>query len=105
MSADASMTEHRTVPDEVAPRDPKGCGPGRRVCLAAIRAYQGLRAGSPSPCRFYPTCSAYTAEAIERHGVWRGIGLGLRRIVRCRPLGGRGIDLVPDAVGRRKARR
>jgi putative membrane protein insertion efficiency factor len=103
MSSDASLAEHRLAPGEVAPRGPKGPGVGQRACLAAIHAYQGLRSGSPSPCRFYPTCSAYTAEAIERHGAWRGVGLGLRRIVRCRPFGGRGIDLVPDAPGRRKA--
>jgi putative membrane protein insertion efficiency factor len=70
---------------------------GQRAALAAIRAYQGVRAGAPSPCRFYPSCSAYAIEAIEQHGARRGVLLAIRRVARCRPLGGRGIDLVPPA--------
>jgi hypothetical protein len=72
-------------------------GPAQRALLASIRAYQGLRSGHVSPCRFYPSCSTYAAEAVERHGAWRGGLLALRRIGRCRPLGGHGVDLVPDA--------
>jgi uncharacterized protein len=68
-----------------------------RLALGLIHAYQGLRAGKPSPCRFWPTCSAYCAEAIEEHGLGRGGLLGLRRLLRCHPFGGRGIDLVPRA--------
>jgi len=67
----------------------------RRLALGLIRAYQATRAGKPSPCRFWPTCSAYCAEAIEEHGLWRGGRLGLRRLLRCHPFGRRGIDLVP----------
>ncbi|MHB8220184.1 MAG: membrane protein insertion efficiency factor YidD [Acidimicrobiales bacterium] len=104
MTPDVSL-DTRQGADLVIVRTARGRGVGRRASLAAIRAYQGLRTGSPSPCRFYPTCSAYTAEAIERHGAWKGIGLGLRRIVRCRPFGGRGIDLVPETIGREKDRR
>jgi putative membrane protein insertion efficiency factor len=78
----------------------------QRALLGAIRAYQGLRRGHVSPCRFYPSCSAYAAEAVERHGALRGGLLALRRITRCRPLGGHGVDLVPevaDAPARRHA--
>ncbi len=46
-------------------------------------------------CRFEPTCSAYALEALRRHGALRGGWLTLRRLARCRPGGGRGIDDVP----------
>jgi putative membrane protein insertion efficiency factor len=66
-----------------------------RAALGLIALYQGLRAGRPSPCRFYPSCSTYAQEAIETHGFGRGGWLAARRLARCHPLGGRGIDLVP----------
>ncbi len=69
--------------------------PGTRAALAALRAYQAARAGYASPCRFYPSCSAYAVEAVERYGAGTGLWLAARRIARCRPLGGRGVDLVP----------
>jgi hypothetical protein len=47
-------------------------------------------------CRFQPTCSAYALEALEKHGALRGSWLALRRIGRCHPFGGSGIDNVPD---------
>ena len=47
-------------------------------------------------CRFLPTCSEYSQEAIRRHGVGRGTLLALRRIARCHPWGGSGFDPVPD---------
>lgn len=51
----------------------------------------------PSSCRFYPTCSAYALEALEKHGVLGGGWLTLRRILRCHPFGGCGCDPVPDS--------
>lgn len=74
------------------------------VLRAIIRLYQVLHMGRPSPCRFEPSCSAYAVEAIERHGAARGTWISMRRISRCRPLGGRGFDPVPLEVRSRKAR-
>lgn len=48
-------------------------------------------------CRFYPTCSSYTREAIEVHGPWRGGWLGVKRIARCNPWCEGGVDEVPPA--------
>ena len=61
----------------------------------AIRAYQYLAAGRPSPCRFDPSCSSYALESIEVHGPVRGTALAVRRVARCHPWGGQGYDPVP----------
>jgi hypothetical protein len=69
---------------------------GVGVVLAALRAYKLLI--SPlftGSCRFHPSCSDYMAEAVTRHGVYRGLRLGLRRLSRCLPFGGHGYDPVP----------
>ena len=46
-------------------------------------------------CRFHPTCSEYAVEALRIHGAWRGSILAVKRIIRCNPWGGSGIDNVP----------
>lgn len=46
-------------------------------------------------CKFYPTCSMYTREAIAEHGAWYGMLLGIKRIGRCHPFTNGGIDVVP----------
>jgi len=66
-----------------------------RVLRAAVLAYQALRGGRPSPCRFWPSCSDYALEALEVHGASRGTWLVARRLGRCRPFGGHGVDPVP----------
>ena len=75
-----------------------------------IRSYQFLVApilawacGPGGGCRFEPTCSHYFLEACETHGVWRGGWMGVKRIARCQPWGGHGVDMVPRALGARKS--
>jgi putative membrane protein insertion efficiency factor len=67
-----------------------------RGLITGVRAYQAVRHGRPSPCRYWPTCSNYAIEAIERHGAWKGSRLAVTRIGRCNPWGGHGFDPVPE---------
>ena len=67
-----------------------------RAMRACIHAYQGLSAGRAPRCRYYPSCSHYAAEALERHGAARGSWLMVKRLARCAPWGGYGVDPVPD---------
>jgi hypothetical protein len=67
-----------------------------RVLLSLVRAYQTARSGRPTGCRYLPSCSEYAVEAIDRHGAGRGAWLAARRISRCGPWGGHGIDPVPE---------
>ena len=67
------------------------------LALKGIRIYQhSISRVLPSSCRFHPTCSVYTYEAIDRYGLLRGGWMGLRRIARCHPLNEGGHDPVPD---------
>ena len=68
----------------------------KTIIIYLIRGYQVIPLISHKMCRFKPTCSEYMIEAIERFGVIKGIKLGLKRISRCHPGGGYGIDNVPD---------
>ena len=69
----------------------------RIFLLGLIRFYQQcLSPVLPSFCRYYPSCSQYACEAVERWGPGRGLRLALHRILRCRPLGRKGYDPVPD---------
>ncbi len=67
------------------------------IVAAPVRLYRLLfSAWVGHGCRFQPTCSAYALEAIEKHGGIKGAWLAARRIGRCHPWGGSGIDDVPD---------
>ncbi|MGB0733616.1 MAG: membrane protein insertion efficiency factor YidD [Pontibacterium sp.] len=70
----------------------------RFIFILPIRGYQLFI--SPflgNNCRYYPTCSHYTLQAIEIHGVIKGLWLGTKRILRCHPYTDGGIDPVPDS--------
>jgi putative membrane protein insertion efficiency factor len=67
-----------------------------RVLVTLVRTYQSARSGRPTGCRFIPSCSEYAVEAIDVHGPARGSTLAARRIARCTPWGGHGVDPVPD---------
>lgn len=67
-----------------------------KLLIALIRLYQlTLSPFLGGACRFVPSCSAYAREAIEVHGAWRGSWLAVRRLSRCHPFGGSGVDPVP----------
>ena len=67
------------------------------ILISFIKIYQILL--SPffgRQCRFIPTCSNYSHEALEKHGVFKGIYLTIRRLLQCHPWGNSGYDSVPD---------
>lgn len=75
----------------------------KRLVLMLLKGYSYLV--SPllgNNCRYYPSCSAYTREAVEIHGVLRGLWLGTRRILRCHPFHEGGYDPVPGSECRHK---
>jgi putative membrane protein insertion efficiency factor len=67
----------------------------RKAVIATLRLYKRFVSPLlPSACRFSPTCSEYMMEAIDRYGVPRGVGMGLRRLLRCHPFHVGGFDPV-----------
>ncbi|MBW1843183.1 MAG: membrane protein insertion efficiency factor YidD [Deltaproteobacteria bacterium] len=73
---------------------------GTKIALQLLRVYRvSLSVFFGPACRFEPSCSHYTSEAIEKFGLARGSRLAVRRIARCHPFGGSGYDPIPDRVG------
>ena len=73
-----------------------------RLLVGLVRLYQLLLSPLLSPsCRYLPTCSSYTIEALRAHGALTGSWLAARRILRCHPWGGQGLDPVPPPYGAR----
>jgi putative membrane protein insertion efficiency factor len=68
----------------------------RWILIFLVRGYQVVLSPLlPASCRFYPSCSAYAVQALERHGALRGSWLALRRLARCHPFRPGGYDPVP----------
>ncbi|MBC3194525.1 membrane protein insertion efficiency factor YidD [Pseudonocardia sp. C8] len=99
MSApDADVVEEDPVDDPTPPRTL-----GARAAVAAVRWYQVWISPNLLPsCRFHPSCSAYAVEAFTVHGLVRGAGLTVWRLLRCAPWHPGGWDPVPPRGGRRR---
>ncbi|MFL5728108.1 MAG: membrane protein insertion efficiency factor YidD [Cytophagaceae bacterium] len=68
----------------------------KKIFIFPIRIYQAMISPYfPNACRFNPTCSEYSAQAIKKHGIVKGTMLGVKRISKCHPWGGSGYDPVP----------
>jgi putative membrane protein insertion efficiency factor len=91
------------TPPKVLPQPPSGIGRvlsglsrgGQWLVLALIRLYQATASVRPRVCRYYPTCSEYTALCIRKYGLFTGIALGIRRLLRCNPFSPGGHDPIP----------
>ncbi|WP_347987258.1 membrane protein insertion efficiency factor YidD [Methylomonas sp. AM2-LC] len=71
----------------------------RLLLIALIKAYKYLISPLLGPrCRFYPSCSSYSLEAIQVHGALKGSYLSFRRLLKCHPFHEGGIDLVPKKL-------
>ena len=70
----------------------------RKLIVAILRLYKVLLSPLlPSACRYYPSCSEYMRQAVEKHGVARGLWMGAKRLLRCHPFHAGGLDPVPDS--------
>lgn len=75
----------------------------KRILISAIRFYQKRISPLKKPCcRFYPTCSSYAIEAIEKKGIVRGLAMSVWRVLRCNPFGKGGFDPVEKQKDKRR---
>lgn len=71
----------------------------KKILIGFIKIYKKyISPGLPQSCRFYPTCSSYSIEAIDRHGIFYGSALSIWRVLRCNPFSKGGIDPVPEKI-------
>ena len=69
----------------------------RRLTIILLRVYQYVVSPlSPPSCRYWPCCSTYAIEAVEKHGTLKGLWMALLRLVRCNPWSSGGVDTVPE---------
>jgi uncharacterized protein len=74
---------------------------GEGALIALIKGYRyGIRPMLGQRCRFYPSCSEYTLEAVQTHGAAKGAYLGAKRILKCQPWHPGGVDPVPEKVAK-----
>ncbi len=67
-----------------------------KILIGLVRLYQyTISPIKPATCRYTPTCSAYSIEALKKHGPFKGLSLSVKRILSCNPWGGHGHDPVP----------
>ncbi|KFN90347.1 membrane protein insertion efficiency factor YidD [Tetragenococcus muriaticus] len=75
----------------------------QKFFILLIRGYQRFISPLfPPSCRYYPSCSSYMLEALKVHGVFKGLLMGIARVLRCNPLFKGGIDYVPENFSLRK---
>ena len=67
----------------------------KKIVLFLIKIYQKISSLTPPRCRFYPTCSEYTKQAVIKYGLFKGGMLGIKRICKCHPLNEGGYDPLP----------
>jgi hypothetical protein len=71
--------------------------------IGLVRIYQRFISPlTPATCRYTPTCSQYTVEALQTHGLFKGGWLSIKRIASCNPWGGQGYDPVPKKLQEEK---
>jgi putative membrane protein insertion efficiency factor len=76
----------------------------KRVLLAILRFYKrNISPLLPNACIYTPTCSEYAMEAIQKHGVFKGMGLAIWRVLRCNPFAKGGYDPVPEPKKRKES--
>lgn len=66
----------------------------KKLFILLIRIYQWITQARPRVCRFYPSCSTYSKEAIEKYGILKGVFRGIKRVLKCHPFHPGGYDPV-----------
>lgn len=98
------MKEAKFDRSQIEKKEPEGIAKVFRIAvrilalpiIALIKIYQIILSPLfPSSCRFVPTCSQYNLEALKKYGIFKGLYLGIKRLLRCHPWGGSGYDPVP----------